>query len=136
LGSGGHGDLVGLGPQTLHAKAGGGNVGFLRATPWQNRRDGAHSAAQLRSRLHAQVTAMSKQAVIRVSNSFTREEIRILKDIIDTATTQEFRGRNHLMKYIERPSFSQLYRKLASMQEKADSLHAQARVTGKVPDSH
>jgi hypothetical protein len=79
---------------------------------------------------------MSKQAVIRVSNSFTREEIRILKDIIDTATTQEFRGRNHLMKYIERPSFSQLYRKLASMQEKADSLHAQARVTGQVPDSH
>ena len=70
---------------------------------------------------------MSKNPIIRVSNSFTRNEIRILKEIIDTATTQEFRGRNHLMKFIENPHFSLLYRKLASMQEKADSLHVAAR---------
>lgn len=77
---------------------------------------------------------MSKQTIIRVSNSFTRNEIRILKDIIDTATTQEFRGRNHLMKYIENAHFSQLYRKLASMQEKADQLHNSAR-TGSLTQS-
>ena len=71
---------------------------------------------------------MSKNTIVRVSNSFTRQEIRILKDIIDQATTQEFRGRNHLMKYIENPHFSQLYRKLASMQEKADSLHQSQRL--------
>ena len=70
---------------------------------------------------------MSKNVVIRVSNSFTRNEIRILKDIIDTSTTQEFRGRNHLMKYIENPHFGQLYRKVASMQEKADRLHNDRR---------
>ncbi len=70
---------------------------------------------------------MSRQAVIRVSNSFTRNEIRILKEIIDTATTTEFRGRNHLMKYIENPHFSQLYRKLSSMQDKADRLHNEKR---------
>ena len=69
----------------------------------------------------------AKQAIIRVSNSFTRNEIRILKDIIDTATTSEFRGRNHLMKYIENPHFSQLYRKLSSMQDKADRLHTEKR---------
>ena len=68
---------------------------------------------------------MSRGTVIRVSNSFTRTEIRILKDIIDTATTREFRGRNHLMRYIENPNFSQLYRKLASMQDKADSLYSE-----------
>lgn len=68
-----------------------------------------------------------KQAIIRVSNSFTRNEIRILKDIIDTATTSEFRGRNHLLKYIENPHFSQLYRKLSSMQDKADRLHTEKR---------
>lgn len=71
--------------------------------------------------------AMSKTNIVRVSNSFTRQEIRILKDIIDQATSQEFRGRNPLMKYIENPHFSQLYRKLASMQEKADQLHMSAR---------
>ncbi len=70
---------------------------------------------------------MAKQPVIRVSNSFTRNEIRILKEIIDTATTSEFRGRNHLMKFIENPNFSQLYRKLASMQDKADRLHNERR---------
>jgi hypothetical protein len=69
----------------------------------------------------------SKNAIIRVSNSFTRNEIRILKEIIDTATTQDFRGRNHLMKYINNANFSQLYRKLASMQEKADQLYTQAQ---------
>ncbi len=67
------------------------------------------------------------QPVIRVSNSFTRNEIRILKDIIDTATTSEFRGRNHLMKFIQNADFSQLYRKLANMQEKADRLHSDRR---------
>ncbi|MSP92301.1 MAG: hypothetical protein EXR79_10940 [Myxococcales bacterium] len=77
---------------------------------------------------------MSKQSVIRVSNSFTREEIRILKDIIDTATTQEFRGRNHLMKFIERSAFHQLYRKLVSMQDKADSLHSAARTGAVLPE--
>lgn len=66
-----------------------------------------------------------KPPVIRVSNSFTRNEIRMLKEIIDTATTSDFRGRNHLMKFIENPNFSQLYRKLHSMQEKADRLHAE-----------
>ncbi|GEM_PF-3152950 len=71
---------------------------------------------------------MAKQAIIRVSNSFTRNEIRILKDIIDAATTTDFRGRNHLMKYIENPHFSQLYRKLSSMQDKADRLHNERRV--------
>lgn len=76
---------------------------------------------------------MTKQTIIRVSNSFTRNEIRILKEIIDTATTQEFRGRNHLMKFIENQHFSQLYRKLASMQEKADLLHSQAR-TGQLSE--
>ena len=70
---------------------------------------------------------MTKQSVIRVSNSFTRNEIRILKEIIDTATTSEFRGRNHLLKFIENPHFSQLYRKLASMQDKADRLHNERR---------
>ena len=73
------------------------------------------------------MTTNSKNAIIRVSNSFTRAEIRILKEIIDTATTQDFRGRNHLMKYINNPNFSQLYRKLASMQEKADMLHTQSQ---------
>ena len=72
----------------------------------------------------------SKNAIIRVSNSFTRNEIRILKEIIDTATTQDFRGRNHLMKYINNSNFSQLYRKLASMQEKADQLYTQAQTGG------
>ncbi len=76
---------------------------------------------------------MSKQAIIRVSNSFTRNEIRILKEIIDTATTQEFRGRNHLMKFIDNVHFMQLYRKLASMQEKADQLHAQIKAGGPLP---
>jgi hypothetical protein len=71
----------------------------------------------------------AKNAVIRVSNSFTRNEIRILKEIIDTATTADFRGRNHLMKFIENPNFSQLYRKVASMQEKADRLHTGRRDT-------
>ena len=73
------------------------------------------------------MTTNSKNVIIRVSNSFTRAEIRILKEIIDTATTQDFRGRNHLMKYINNPNFSQLYRKLASMQEKADMLHTQSQ---------
>jgi len=71
---------------------------------------------------------MSKQPVIRVSNSFTRNEIRILKEIIDTATTTDFRGRNHLMKFLQNPHFSQLYRKVASMQDKADSLHSDMRI--------
>ncbi|MEY3012798.1 MAG: hypothetical protein RIT45_1533 [Pseudomonadota bacterium] len=66
-----------------------------------------------------------KAPVIRVSNSFTRNEIRMLKEIIDTATTADFRGRNHLMKFIENQHFSQLYRKLHSMQEKADRLHSE-----------
>lgn len=72
-------------------------------------------------------TSKTSQPVIRVSNSFTRTEIRILKEIIDTATTTEFRGRNHLMKYIQNPDFSQLYRKVANMQEKADKLHSERR---------
>ena len=70
---------------------------------------------------------MSKPSVIRVSNSFTRNEIRILKEIIDTATTTDFRGRNHLMKFLQNPHFSQLYRKVASMQDKADLLHTERR---------
>ncbi len=74
-------------------------------------------------------TSKNSQPVIRVSNSFTRTEIRILKEIIDTATTTEFRGRNHLMKYIQNPDFSQLYRKVANMQEKADKLHSDRRET-------
>lgn len=73
---------------------------------------------------------MSRQPVIRVSNSFTRNEIRILKEIIDTATTSEFRGRNHLMKFLQNPHFSQLYRKVASMQDKADRLHTDRRIKG------
>ncbi len=72
---------------------------------------------------------MSKPPVIRVSNSFTRNEIRILKEIIDTATTTDFRGRNHLMKFLQNPHFSQLYRKVASMQDKADRLHTDMRMT-------
>jgi hypothetical protein len=76
----------------------------------------------------------SKNNIVRVSNSFTRHEIRILKDIIDRATTEEFRGRNPLMKYIENQHFSQLYRKLASMQEKADALHMSARTGQPVVD--
>ena len=76
---------------------------------------------------------MSKQSVIRVSNSFTRNEIRILKEIIDTATTTDFRGRNHLMKFLQNPHFSQLYRKVASMQDKADRLHTEARVAAPPP---
>ncbi len=70
---------------------------------------------------------MPKPSVIRVSNSFTRNEIRILKEIIDTATTTDFRGRNHLMKFLQNPHFSQLYRKVASMQDKADRLHTERR---------
>lgn len=77
-------------------------------------------------------TNNNKAPVIRVSNSFTRNEIRMLKEIIDTATTADFRGRNHLMKFIENPHFSQLYRKLHSMQEKADRLHSD-RNGGKQP---
>lgn len=73
---------------------------------------------------------MSKSNIVRVSNSFTRAEIHILKSIIDEATTQEFRGRNHLMRYIEKPDFSQLYRKLGSMKEKADNLHNAQRTGG------
>ncbi len=73
---------------------------------------------------------MSKSNIVRVSNSFTRAEIHILKSIIDEATTQEFRGRNHLMRYIEKPDFSQLYRKLGSMKEKADTLHNAQRMGG------
>ena len=72
---------------------------------------------------------MSKPPVIRVSNSVTRNEIRILKEIIDTATTTDFRGRNHLMKFLQNPHFSQLYRKVASMQDKADRLHTDMRMT-------
>ncbi|MBM4344117.1 MAG: hypothetical protein FJ100_12180 [Deltaproteobacteria bacterium] len=78
---------------------------------------------------------MSKSNIVRVSNSFTRQEIHILKDIIDRATTQDFRGQNHLMAYIRNPNFSQLYRKLASMQEKADQLHQQQRLGSNVPDT-
>ena len=69
----------------------------------------------------------TKSNVVRVSNSFTRYEIRLLKQIIDEASSQEFRGRNHLMRYVENDNFPQLYRKLASMMEKADMLHRQAR---------
>lgn len=76
---------------------------------------------------------MSKQSVIRVSNSFTRNEIRILKEIIDTATTTDFRGRNHLMKFLQNPHFSQLYRKVASMQDKADRLHTEHRAATPPP---
>lgn len=78
---------------------------------------------------------MSKSNIVRVSNSFTRQEIFILKEIIDRATTQDFRGRNHLMQYIDNPHFSQLYRKLASMKEKADVLHQQQRMGIKTPDN-
>lgn len=70
---------------------------------------------------------MSKSNIVRVSNSFTRAEIHILKSIIDEATTQEFRGRNHLLRFFEKPDFHQLYRKLGSMKEKADSLHNSQR---------
>lgn len=69
----------------------------------------------------------TKSNVVRVSNSFTRYEIRLLKQIIDEASSQEFRGRNHLMRFVESEHFPQLYRKLASMMEKADSLHRAAR---------
>lgn len=74
-------------------------------------------------------TNSTRQPVIRVSNSFTRIEIRLLKEIIDTATTADFRGRNQLLKYIHNPDFSQLYRKVANMQEKADKLHSDRRET-------
>ncbi len=77
---------------------------------------------------------MAKQAIIRVSNSFTSTETQILKDIIDMATTQEFRGRSQLLKIIDNPCFGQLYRKLAAMQDKADQLHVSAR-TGQAPPS-
>jgi len=73
---------------------------------------------------------MTKQNIVRVSNSFTRAEIHILKDIIDTATTQDFRGRNHLMKFLDKADFTLLYRKLASMKEKADNLHVRQRTGG------
>ncbi len=76
---------------------------------------------------------MSKPNIVRVSNSFTRAEIHILKDIIDTATTQEFRGRNHLMKFLDKADFTLLYRKLASMKEKADNLHVHQRMGGGAP---
>lgn len=69
----------------------------------------------------------NKHNIVRVSNSFTRHEIRILREIIVQATSQEFRGRNPLLKYLENPHFPQLYRKLASMEEKADALHMAAR---------
>ncbi|MBI5609709.1 MAG: hypothetical protein HY902_12625 [Deltaproteobacteria bacterium] len=72
----------------------------------------------------------NKHNIVRVSNSFTRQEIRILCDIIIQATSQEFRGRNPLLKYVENPNFPQLYRKLTSMQEKADALHQSARMGG------